>query len=361
MTKKQFYNKLGLSYIESDVQQNNGFTTGIKTIWLILLTIIWLVLCVFSIAFAYGINNKVLNYIYIYSLDLVFGNLIWIFLPYFAFILIVLILENIFKQKTVAWFKRIYKIHWFYAKKMIIKASIYLLLAFILMDNIILYFTNGIELNFESEKVYLLFINGWWKYFKEGFYQTKHMGFVFDTIINLTYLITLSSIVPFLLMFIFFFLAILNLQPYKKIKDKFLSILGLKNKWLSIYKFNETTNNLHSVLKATSEVMIYIDAIFYLARRKKLDLNKNFLALEKEIRLKVSFHEIKHFLEKHKKEQKQHLINLELQSKKTVVEPFFAQQLDNKQMINKNNEDKISFSANVDDFFKLDDKEGEND
>ncbi|UUM19953.1 MULTISPECIES: hypothetical protein [unclassified Mycoplasma] len=233
MTKHEINNYLNLSKVEKGVNKIIFITTFKRKIALILLPLISALFLICTII-ALIVNNTIFKIIYKYSFNIAFGNLVFI-IPFLILILwILLLLERKHTQDTYAWFNKTRKISYQTFKKMIFKILWYLLIVLALGDHLIWYFVNGtyseFEFKYTAQSAKILFESGFWNSValsNISQFNFKHIGFIFEWIFNLFYLISFSSIITFISLFVLIGLFWFDIYHISIIKRPIRKLLKL--------------------------------------------------------------------------------------------------------------------------------------
>ncbi|WP_117275009.1 hypothetical protein [Mycoplasmopsis edwardii] len=254
MKLKHIYNKLNIKYVEKNDKISLSRKWNKKDI---ILNSIFITLFLFMVAnaIAYLVPNVADNFkiFYIFSFGIAFGGAIWIFIPFIAIILLLRIINSNMESKSIYWTTRRHKVYWWVFKKKVTSIALMLFIALVLLYHVVLHFVNP-ELNtfdFNTANLDVLFTKGWWYQFYDLYKDSndinlnlinnysvfRNVGFLFDTLSNITYYLSISFISPILLIIILILASIKILFAPKL----FIKINGKRKLWFKKSIIDEKT------------------------------------------------------------------------------------------------------------------------
>ncbi|WP_322949727.1 hypothetical protein RRG44_00080 [Mycoplasmopsis cynos] len=223
MTLKKIYNKLDIKYLENNekISPNRKLSRNTKVINTCLLSVL-LFMIVCSIAYLIPNVSKSFRIFYIFSFGLTFGGSVWAFIPLCTILLLFRVINHKLESKIIFWLSRRKKMNWWDYKRKIILISVWTFILVLLCYHIGLHFNDPKlrEFDFNTEKLRNLFYFGWWdKFYNVGIKDTNqnvtiidnliknyslfsNLGFLFDTLLNVLYFISISFIFPIVLIII---------------------------------------------------------------------------------------------------------------------------------------------------------------
>ncbi|MBW0599456.1 hypothetical protein MADP12_00082 [Mycoplasma anatis] len=251
---RQVFNELKIPYVEQLNENNKILTKKLNLKWHILsLVIIFLVLAYSLIASI--VEGWFFLDLYKYSIGMYFGNSFVIFLILAAtWIIIKLVLKNK-SEKAFTLFSRIRKVNVITLQNVIKKILILLFFIITLGEHIVLHFIFNANFEFNVTAVNL-YKHGW--YYISGSNvnypnSLNNVGMLLDSIYNIFYYISLSSILPILIwlfLLVFLFINAILVEP-KKVWKVYMS------KGNSLDSVKEYMNSRQSVFVVTKGVQMY--------------------------------------------------------------------------------------------------------
>ncbi|WP_435130110.1 hypothetical protein ACR82Z_01215 [Mycoplasma sp. 6243] len=283
MKKSKLFNSLGLKFIEFLPSNHITLEKKLKIWKLILILSFYLISLLFCALYVSKILPNWLQWTYLYTYGLLFGNSIF-FALLFGFLAILVWIFTLFtKKKAISWTSRVNKIDFVAFKNWMLKILLFLFLFFVILTHLILHYIYNHDVEFNTKLPAHIFKNGWYAKFMtskqkvtiEDISIYNNVGVVFDTLINLFYLPTLSSLLVILLLIgivVFLCLYILDIKLIIK-----------KNKW-NIQQYKKFINSHKSFYLSTTHFEKYLDFLFKAAKFYDIDYKKtSFKLLEKSI------------------------------------------------------------------------------
>ncbi|WXA52482.1 hypothetical protein RRG58_05700 [Mycoplasmopsis cynos] len=288
MKQRQLLNKLNIKFIENEPVNNETITINTNLSLLISSWFIYLVSLIFNILFLINLLPQWMNYVYIYTYGLIFGNSIYIFFLMFGIFLVFQLVNKLFINKCYSFGSRLIKLRWWdferELNKMLIKISIilsiwlYIIFYFIQKRNFFEYDWNNY--------LYNLFTKGWWNNFIDiKKIETNHLnvflttGFIIDFLYNVLSMLTI--LFPLLISIILIIIIILKITNFK---------IKYKIKKMNIYDFESLIKNKFNSLKIilTDDLDTYLKFLIHSCNYFKINyLELPFLKLNKLILNKI--------------------------------------------------------------------------
>lgn len=231
---------------------------------------------------------------YIYTIDLIFGNLVLPLILCGYATCCVLIISNAYNGKCVAWFGKYRKVSIFHAQREILIFIWNIFIFWSFFDHMILNYAYNKDFQFKIILTENIFKTGFWEQYvvQENFFW-NHIGFLFDTIFNILYYLPLAFVFSIILLILFLGFIIVKLRfifPFKMFKQKLYKITATE------YYSKLKNRKLPFVL--TEKTVEWFDVFFKNAKYAKLQYNSiSFLKLIQEL---IKFNEVERNLSKEK-------------------------------------------------------------
>ncbi|ATO30702.1 hypothetical protein CO229_01020 [Mycoplasmopsis bovirhinis] len=271
MKLTKFYKLLNITKIEKELSFNRKMTK--KEIWLRLISfcaLIFSLLC--AIAFSFLNPSYEFKLFYIFTYGLIFGGAIWFVLALWFLVWLLKVLNKKLENKCFAWWSRRFKVTWWNFKKQLLKVILVSFLISLLTYHLVLHFLDQNLLNFDFKlsNYSNIYLYGWWNNFynlglkdqtqsindnlTNNYSISNNIGFFFDSIFNLLYLISLSYILPIIIIVI--------LTTYL-IKLLFFPILRFRTKNKIVFSFKLSLLNEKLLLINSKKFFVYSNQTKY--------------------------------------------------------------------------------------------------
>ncbi|MEE3928320.1 hypothetical protein V2E24_01890 [Mycoplasmopsis ciconiae] len=273
----KIFKKLNLKFVEP-LKKEDRFLVGKNNIIFTLvkgLILISLLITTFLLSF---IDNSLLSAAYRYTIGMAFGNSIFIILIFSLVSYFVGIFAYLNKDKCFALFSRIRKVNSYTLKKQINISLIYLFFIVTLVQYLSYYYANNYAFEFNPSSVRLFEYSWYYQYSYPVVFENdnflpdvkNNIGFVLNSLYVILTYISVSSILPVILLISLIFAMIIQflfVSPFRN-----LAILTSKNKTILDYKKFLKLHNSDFYL--SQDTQKFIDFLFFYARTKNIDVNQ---------------------------------------------------------------------------------------
>ncbi|QNM93434.1 hypothetical protein H9M94_02365 [Mycoplasma sp. Pen4] len=270
LKQKELLKKLNIKLVEKlETTEFKNYYKKANKVILFVLFALWILITTLTILFAFNHLNYGLKVFYVYAVDSWLGNTIFIILPLTLLILILNALDWKYHNYAIKFVNPIIKYHWYTFKKKLIKLALLLSAMIIIWDYLVLQWFYNPNNEFNISEMKNIFVNSWWKQFnQEQKIMYYHVGFIWDTILNITQLIAVSSILNIVLSLclIAAFVAVI-------LKSKYV--------WLNKVLNKESLNDLRiTLIKHKSDMLLtdniksLMNFIFFISRKIQIDYTK---------------------------------------------------------------------------------------
>ncbi|TNK84032.1 hypothetical protein C4M96_00865 [Mycoplasmopsis pullorum] len=304
---RRVFNNLGFKYVEEIEADDRFLVKKPNIIWEVIKFLIIMCLLVFFIILTY-IDISFIGYFYRYSFGILFGNSIIII----GFLVLISmsfhILSLVKPHHAFSYFSRIRKVNVFTLKKQI---NIFLILLFFIVTlsiHLNHYYSKLSDFEFSPSQKNL-FHSGWWELYKDGGKGPNvqnNLGVILDSIYNCLYYLSVSSLVPILIVIGLSLFAILKLFLID-IRYTIKMFLGSDGSLKSIVKNYESRN---FYFLSTANFKKYTNFIYFVARKFNGPVDHKFVHLQlfalnesKKINFAAFQRYYQEFLDSNKKEK----------------------------------------------------------
>ncbi|WP_166666783.1 hypothetical protein [Mycoplasmopsis mustelae] len=235
--------------------------------------IFYLFSLVLNVLFVIKILPAWLQWTYVYTYALLFGNTIFYLYLLSLIYLVILLLTSKYRQNSLTWFSRQRKINWSDFRQRSLQILIALFLFLVLLTHIILHFIYQVQYEFSLQLPQKIYVEGWWKHFIRSdsmivsafkFNIFNNVGFLFDSIFNLLYIPTFSAILPILVLLTIFIFILHKILDFK--------LLRIQNR-LNIIQYQGYLSKGKYLL--TTDLIRFFDFVFVAVKYFQIDFKKN--------------------------------------------------------------------------------------